>query len=95
MADPELPLGGESGFKRIHCLQRYESPAGFPGPKFSIGWLRGHLHCLYSFIDAVHNDKPFEPSIARGIELEKWIACVAQSAESGQPVVVTSQPSGI
>ena len=95
MADPELPLGGESGFKRIHCLQRYESPAGFPGPKFSIGWLRGHLHCLYSFIDAVHNGKPFEPSIARGIELEKWIACVAQSAESGQPVVVTSQPSGI
>jgi predicted dehydrogenase len=32
MADPEMPLGGESGYKRIHCLQRYEAPAGFPGP---------------------------------------------------------------
>jgi predicted dehydrogenase len=89
MADPETPLGGVSGFKRIHCLQRYEAPAGFPGPKFSIGWLRGHLHCLYSFVDAVHQGKPFDPSIARGVELEKWLAQIAQSASSGQWVTVT------
>ncbi len=31
-ADPEMPLGGVSGFKRIHCLQRYDPPAGFPAP---------------------------------------------------------------
>jgi predicted dehydrogenase len=86
MADPEMPLGGTSGFKRIHCLQRYEAPAGFPGPKFTIGWLRGHLHCLYSFIDAAHNGKPFEPSIARGIELERWLAKVAESATGNCPV---------
>jgi predicted dehydrogenase len=86
MADPEMPLGGKSGFKRIHCLQRYEAPAGFPGPKFSIGWLRGHQHCLYSFIDAVHTGKPFAPSIARGVELEKWLAKVNESAASGQAV---------
>ena len=90
MADPEMPLGGESGFKRIHCLQRYESPAGFPGPKFSIGWLRGHVHCLYSFIDAVHQGKPFTPSISRGIELEKWIEAVAQSADTKQSVSVSA-----
>jgi predicted dehydrogenase len=88
MADPETPLGGSSGFKRIHCVQRYEAPAGFPGPKFSVGWLRGHLHCLYSFIDSVHNNKPFEPSIARGIELEKWLAKVAQSAECQQRIIL-------
>jgi predicted dehydrogenase len=86
MADPEMPLGGTSGFKRIHSLQRYEAPAGFPGPKFTIGWLRGHLHCLYSFIDAAHNGKPFEPSIARGIELERWLAKVAESATCNCPV---------
>jgi predicted dehydrogenase len=88
VADPEMPLGGTSGFKHIHCLQRYESPAGFPGPKFNIGWLRGHLHCLYSFVDAVHNGKPFEPSIARGIELEKWLAKVGESASSCRPVTL-------
>ncbi|HEY3290471.1 MAG TPA: Gfo/Idh/MocA family oxidoreductase [Anaerolineae bacterium] len=86
--DAELPLGGTSGYKRIHCLERYDSPAGFPGPKFSIGWLRGHVHCLYSFIDAVHTGKPFEPSIARGIQLEKWMAAVAESAANGSSVTV-------
>jgi predicted dehydrogenase len=86
LADPEMPLGGTSGYKHIHCLQRYEAPAGFPGPKFTIGWLRGHLHCLYSFIDAVHTGKPFDPSIARGIELEKWLDGVAQAASSSNTV---------
>ncbi len=89
LADPEMPFGGTSGFKRIHCLQRYEPPAGFPGPKFTIGWLRGHLHCLYSFMDAVHTAKPFEPSIARGIKLEKWLAAVAQSAATGQRISIS------
>ncbi|MDD2485376.1 MAG: Gfo/Idh/MocA family oxidoreductase [bacterium] len=78
-SDPEAPLGGLSGFKRIHCVQRYESPALFPGSKFSIGWLRGHLHCLYSFISAHHVEQPFQPSIKRGIELEKMIAAVEKS----------------
>jgi predicted dehydrogenase len=87
-ADPDSPLGGESGFKRIHCLQRYPPPAGFPGPKFAIGWLRGHQHCLFSFVDAVHAGRPFDPSLARGIELEKWLAAVAQSATSGRAVVL-------
>ena len=86
MADPETPLGGTSGFKRIHCVQRYDAPAGFPAVKGTIGWLRGHLHCLYSFIDAVHAGKPFEPSLARGIELEKWLAAVGQSASSRSSV---------
>lgn len=89
LTDPEMPLGGTSGYKRIHCLQRYEAPAGFPGPKFTIGWLRGHLHCLYSFIDAVHTGKPFDPSIARGIELEKWLDVVAQAASTGNTVKLT------
>jgi predicted dehydrogenase len=44
---PDKPLGGRSGWTRIPCVQRYESPAGkWPTPKGSIGWLRGHVHCL-------------------------------------------------
>jgi predicted dehydrogenase len=88
MADPETPLGGTSGFKRIHCVQRYDPPAGFPAPKGTIGWLRGHVHCLYSFIDAVHAGRPFDPSLARGIELEKWLAAIAHSAQSHSTVAI-------
>jgi predicted dehydrogenase len=87
-ADPEMPLGGTSGFKRIHCVRRYAAPAGFPSPKATIGWLRGHLHCLYSFIAAHHNGLPFDPSIARGIELEKMLNAAARSAESGEKVTL-------
>jgi predicted dehydrogenase len=87
-ADPETPLGGESGFKRIHCVQRYEPPACFPAPKATVGWLRGHLHCLYHFIASVHAGQPFEPSIARGIEIEKMLAAAARSAETGARVTV-------
>lgn len=84
-SDPETPLGGTSGFRRIHCVQRFEKPAVFPSPKASIGWLRGHLHCLYTFIRAWHDGAPFEPSLARGIEIERWLAAVEYSAQTGLP----------
>lgn len=87
-ADPELPLGGTSGFRRIHCVQRYDPPGGFPTPKASIGWLRGHLHCLYTFIHAVHTSAAFDPSLARGVQVEKWLAAVRQASETGRCVTV-------
>lgn len=87
-ADPELPLGGSSGFKRLHCVQRYPPPAVLPAPKVGIGWIRGHLHCLYSFITAVHEGRPFDPSIARGLELETWLDAAARAASSGQALAL-------
>lgn len=85
-SDPEQPLGGTSGFKRIHCVQRYPEPALFPAPKATIGWLRGHLQCLFHFIESHHNGLPFDPSIARGIEMEKMLAAAALSAATGETV---------
>lgn len=87
-SDPETPLGGDSGFQRLHCVQRYPAPACFPAPKASVGWLRGHLHCLYSFIDSVHAGRPCEPSLARGVAIEKMLAAAARSAGTGQRVVL-------
>ncbi|MCC6444613.1 MAG: Gfo/Idh/MocA family oxidoreductase [Armatimonadetes bacterium] len=86
IADPEAPLGGTSGFKRIHCIRRYPAPADFPAPKSTIGWLRGHLHCLYNFIESHHRYRTFDPSIARGIELEKALDAAARSARNGAKV---------
>jgi predicted dehydrogenase len=87
--DPEQPLGGISGFTAIHCIGRYQEPGGhFPPPKFSTGWLRGHVHSLFSFIDAVHRKAPFEPSIARGIELEHVLDAIARSAAGNRPIML-------
>jgi predicted dehydrogenase len=88
-ADPERPLGGRSGYTSIHCIGRYPEPAGrFPPPKFTTGWLRAHLHCLYTFIDAVHRGASFDPSIGRGLALEKMLDAIGRSADRNAPVTV-------
>ena len=84
LRDPEAPLGGTRGFTRIDTVQRYERPAGFPGPKFSIGWLRGHVHCLHHFLCGVADGRQVEPSLARGVALQKMLEVIRRSAEERQ-----------
>jgi predicted dehydrogenase len=80
---PETPLGGHRGWTKIACVQRYEKPAGFPGPKFSIGWIRGHMHCLYSFLRSIADGMPAEPSLARGLHLQRMLQAAERSMEMG------------
>lgn len=68
--EKDKPMGGERGFKKIETVQSYPSPAGFPGPKFSIGWIRSHMGCLYNFLDCIAKGKKAEPSLAHGARLQ-------------------------
>lgn len=53
---PAGSMGGDRGYTRIECVGRYDAPGGiFPSFKAPIGWLRGHLHSMYSFLTAVNN----------------------------------------
>ena len=55
---PDGDFGGEKGFTKIECVQRYQKPGNvFPGPKSPIGWLRLHMHCYYLYLDSVYNNK--------------------------------------
>jgi len=81
---PDGDYGGRHGWQKIAAVQRYPEPARFPGPKFSIGWVRGHIHCLYSFLSAVAEGKEASPSLAEGIHLQRILESVRESAESGQ-----------
>lgn len=76
----EKPCGGLRGWTAIDCGQRYEKPAGFPGPKFAIGWIRSHMHCLYNFMDCVHNNKAANPGLVQGILVQKFIDKCKESA---------------
>ncbi len=82
LREPEGPIGGQRGWRRIATVQRYEKPGGFPGPKFGIGWIRGHMHCLYNFLNAVATGQPPQPSLERGLELRRMLAIAAESAAS-------------
>jgi len=82
LRDSESPLGGHRGWKKIATVQRYDKPAAFPGPKFTPGWIRGHMHCLYNFLDAVAKNQPTEPSLQRGVQLQRMLSIAAQSAQA-------------
>jgi len=84
-----LPMGGKRGWTRFDTGQRYPAPAtGFPSPKVSIGWLRGHIASVAHFLEAVRDGRPGDPGLAHGIYVQRLIERVRQSAETGQWVTV-------
>jgi len=68
---PGEPIGGERGWKRIATIHRYPPPAGWPGPKFSTGWMRSHVACLYNFLDAVARGEKAEPGLEVGARIQE------------------------
>ncbi|MDD2480043.1 MAG: Gfo/Idh/MocA family oxidoreductase [Victivallaceae bacterium] len=82
------PNGGTRGWTAIDTGQRYDKPAGFPGPKFAIGWLRGHLQCLYNFLECVHNNKSGNPGLEQGIYIQYLMDKVRESAKDGKWVQI-------
>ena len=81
LRESDSPLGGQRGWRKIACIQHYAKPGGFPSPKASIGWIRGHLHCLYNFVNAVATGQPTEPSLQSGLRLQKILEVISKSAD--------------
>ncbi|MDO8587385.1 MAG: Gfo/Idh/MocA family oxidoreductase [Armatimonadota bacterium] len=72
----DAPLGGEKGFLRIECVQRYPKPAAIPGPKLTVGWTRFHFASIYEFVRRVVEGEPGEPSLSDGLATHQVIeAC--------------------
>jgi predicted dehydrogenase len=81
----DRPLGGDTGWKRIPCGGRYESPDNdFPSPKSSIGWPRAHVACLSNFLHAVEENRPTTPDLRQGITVDRLIDTVLRSATERQ-----------
>ena len=78
-------FGGRRGWQQLACVNKYPPPGGkFPNPKFSIGWIRSHVHSLYAFLEAAAQNRPASPSLAEGIHLQRVLEAVRESAESGR-----------
>lgn len=77
----DSPLGGTRGWTAIDTGQRYEAPASkFPGPKFSIGWLRAHQACLANFLQAVAEGSKPIPGLDVGIRNQELLHAAQVSA---------------
>jgi len=70
--DPDGPIGGKRGYKAVETLNKDElSRFNFPGPRFAIGWLRGHIGSQYHFLKCVHEHKQAVPTLADGAYIQK------------------------
>ena len=55
-------------------VQRYPKPAqAFPGPKFSIGWIRYHAGHAYDFVSNIAAGKMPESDIYAGYRVQEVI----------------------
>jgi predicted dehydrogenase len=79
--DKPGPYGGDRGFKRIECFNRYPMRC-FPSPRYSPGWLGGHMHSIYSFLCAVRDGVPASPSLSDGIYVQMVMDKMQQSAKA-------------
>jgi predicted dehydrogenase len=46
-----------------------------------VGWIRGHVHCLYEFLRAIAEGGEAHPSLAEGLHLQRVLEAVRESAE--------------
>ncbi len=84
MCEPERPLGGRRGFVDIECASRYPAPGGkFVPAKNAIGWERAHVDCYFDFLNCIAHGRRPESGIREAARLQKLMARVAESAQSG------------
>ena len=86
--DPDGPHGGSQGWKAIDTVQRYPKPGGWPTPKAGIGWTRGHVHCLYNFLQAIAAGTRADPGLEVGIRLQQIADAAYRSDATRQWVPV-------
>jgi len=81
---PEAAFGGERGYTAIECVGRYAAPAtAFPSVKAPVGWLRGHIQNMYTFLDDVAHERKSEPSVYHGLYINKIMDAALRSDKSG------------
>jgi predicted dehydrogenase len=88
LEQPDMPLGGTRGWNRIAAGQRYPAPAAFPSPRATSGWLRGHVHCMWHFLDTIARGAAPDPSLLRGVAVQEMMDCAEKSAGTGRWVDV-------
>ena len=83
------PMGGVRGYTRIECVGRYPAPAsGFPAIKAPVGWLRGHIGSMASYLSAVASKTSATPSFDDGAYVQRIMEAARESAATGREVLL-------
>lgn len=68
------------GFTRIATVQHYPAPAAVPSPKFTLGWIRSHVHAQFCFLHAIVHDRPAAPSFDDAVRVHELIEVIYRSS---------------
>jgi predicted dehydrogenase len=83
--DAGEPIGGRRGFTAIETVQRYPEPATqFPGPKFSIGWMRYHAGNAFDFVKNVAEGSKPVGDIYSGYKVQEVLEASEISNKEGR-----------
>lgn len=86
---PSGEYGGNKGFTRIACVAAFNPPGGkFLPNKNTIGWDRAHMHCYFSFLNAVANDLKPSPDVIEAIYVQRIMDAMRESNAEGRWVEV-------
>ena len=81
--DPDEPLGGRRGFRRLETVQRH---AGQVAPDWSqaAGFARSHAECQYRFLCALWEGRPAAPDLDAGLHVQEAMEAALRSAAVGR-----------
>ena len=77
---PDAGTGSSYSFAEKALLDRGSSRRTARDVKFTVGWLRSHVHCLHSFVSAVAEGRPTRPSLEDGVRLQYLLEQARESA---------------
>jgi predicted dehydrogenase len=85
--DPETPLGGMRGFRKLEVVQRHE---GQKSPDWSMppGFVRTHAECQYQFLKAIAEGRPSSPTLSDGLKVQEIMEAALRSSAEGRWVAV-------
>jgi predicted dehydrogenase len=85
--DPDQPLGGMSGVRRVQTVGRY---AGQKAPDWSMapGFVGTFVESQYTFLRAIAEDRPATPGLRDGLAVQEVMEAALRSSEQGRWVEV-------
>jgi predicted dehydrogenase len=86
--DPDQPLGGMRGFRRVETVQRYE---GAKAPDWSMtpNFVRAHAECQYQFLKAIAEDRQPSPTLADGLKIQEVMEAAQRASTEGRWVKIS------
>lgn len=86
--DPEHPLGGGRGFKKLETVQRYEGQK-VPDWTMPLSFTRTHVECQYQFLRAVAEDLRPSPTLEDGLHTQEVMEAAMRSSEEARWVKIS------